>query len=311
MYFESIASDEIGFAMTLFVNYANEGLRSPIEPDAEAGLVDQEGGKRLFFTLSFGPLATVDEAKQKELLQTSLYRTFSCLWSHYAGDHRRESICARVFGFCCLMEKTRGALVEQWMVPSPLGPERIILHPAIVEAVASTELSAQGRMSERVLIADIYSCWRAMKPESLPRVPQGTALEKTWPSGRGELAALVRERDWSESALGSVERWPHSLRNYIDLLLACSFPMVVLWGPDLLQFYNDAYCDVMGVKHPAGLGQATRECWPEVWHFNESVYDKVLRGETLTFEDQLFPIHRYGFLEDAYLYPLLQPCTER
>ncbi len=84
------------------------------------------------------------------------------------------------------------------------------------------------------------------------------------------------------------------------MLLACNFPMIILWDTELLQFYNDAYRDIMGVKHPAGLGQPTRGCWPEVWQFNKPVYEKVLRGETLTFEDQLFPITRYGFLEDAY-----------
>lgn len=29
------------------------------------------------------------------------------------------------------------------------------------------------------------------------------------------------------------------------------------------------YRALMGLKHPQGLGQPTRECWPEVWHINE------------------------------------------
>lgn len=43
------------------------------------------------------------------------------------------------------------------------------------------------------------------------------------------------------------------LRMTVDLVLACAFPMIVLWGPDLLQFYNDAYRDIMGAKHPGGI----------------------------------------------------------
>ncbi len=76
--------------------------------------------------------------------------------------------------------------------------------------------------------------------------------------------------------------------------------MIVLWGPDLIQIYNDGYLSLMGTKHPAGIGQRTRECWPEVWHINEPIYARVWQGETLTFEDQLFPIIRRGFLENAF-----------
>jgi chemotaxis family two-component system sensor kinase Cph1 len=76
--------------------------------------------------------------------------------------------------------------------------------------------------------------------------------------------------------------------------------MVVLWGPELVQIYNEAYCGLMGSKHPAGLGQPTQECWPEVWHFNEPIYARVRVGEAVTLEDQLFPIARYGYVEHAY-----------
>ena len=84
------------------------------------------------------------------------------------------------------------------------------------------------------------------------------------------------------------------------MLLPSGFPMVALWGPDLVQIYNDGYRDIMGLKHPAGLGQFTRECWPEVWHINAPIYARVLQGETLTFEDALYPVMRHGLLEDAW-----------
>ena len=38
-----------------------------------------------------------------------------------------------------------------------------------------------------------------------------------------------------------------------------------------------------------------------VWKFNEPIYKRVWQGETLTLEDQLFPILRREFLEEAYL----------
>lgn len=121
-----------------------------------------------------------------------------------------------------------------------------------------------------------------------------------WITENGEAATLARKLDWSKTCLGPVEGWPDSLRSTVNLVLACSFPMVLLWGEELVQIYNDAYAAIMGKKHPAGMGLPTREVWPEVWEFNEPVYRRVLEGETLTFENQLFPITRQGFREDAY-----------
>lgn len=122
----------------------------------------------------------------------------------------------------------------------------------------------------------------------------------TWPTGSGEMATLVRDYAWSRTVLGKSQSWQQSLRTAVELTLSCQFPMFVLWGGDLIQIYNDAYRDLMGSKHPAGLGQATCDCWPEVRKINEPIYAQVLQGETLTFRDQLYPITRHGYLEDAY-----------
>ena len=112
--------------------------------------------------------------------------------------------------------------------------------------------------------------------------------------GAGEIWRLCREKDWRHSALGHVESWPESLRTTAELVLACSFPMVVLWGPDLVQIYNDGYAPILGAKHPWGLGIPTKECWPEAWDFNEPIYRRVFAGETVSFEDQLYRLLRRG-----------------
>lgn len=121
-----------------------------------------------------------------------------------------------------------------------------------------------------------------------------------WPFGSGEMAGLIRAYTWEQTSLGAVAGWPQSLRTIVDLVLASPIPMVLLWGPALVQVYNDGYSLVMGSKHPGGLGQMTRECWPEVWHINEPLYRKVFSGEAFTLEDSLYPINRHGYLEDAW-----------
>lgn len=106
--------------------------------------------------------------------------------------------------------------------------------------------------------------------------------QQSWPGGKSVTARLVRRIDWVNTPLGQPEDWPQSLRATVDMLLTCDFPMVALWGPELAQVYNDGYAGIMGDKHPAGMGQPTRECWPEVWRFNEPIYQKVRAGETVT-----------------------------
>ncbi len=119
-------------------------------------------------------------------------------------------------------------------------------------------------------------------------------------AGGGEMGARCRTVDWAATPLGSSDRWPAALRYSVSLALSNSFPMVVLWGPELVQVYNDGYRALMGGRHPAGLGQPTRASWPEAWHINAPIYEQVLRGETVYREDALIPRTRLGALEDAW-----------
>ena len=118
--------------------------------------------------------------------------------------------------------------------------------------------------------------------------------------GETEMARRCRALDWAATPLGPVGAWPASQRTAAQIVLAAAFPHVLLWGPDLVQLYNDGYCALMGAKHPAGLGQPTRACWPEVWHLNAPIYERVRAGETVLLEDALFPITRSGATEDAW-----------
>jgi CheY-like chemotaxis protein len=131
-----------------------------------------------------------------------------------------------------------------------------------------------------------------------------------WPFAQGEMAQRVREHDWAATSLGRLETWPASLRITVQLMLSHPFATIVLWGPDLTQIYNDAYRDLMGAKHPAGLGAPTRECWPEVWHINAPIYERVWQGESLVFEDALYPLARSGEVEDVWLSLTYSPVRD-
>lgn len=60
-------------------------------------------------------------------------------------------------------------------------------------------------------------------------------------AGDGEMCALMRSHDWSQTPLGPVEQWPQSLRTTVSIVVSTGHPMVLFWGQDLIQFYNDGY----------------------------------------------------------------------
>jgi hypothetical protein len=83
--------------------------------------------------------------------------------------------------------------------------------------------------------------------------------------GGGEMGALMRSHDWMKTPLGTPHEWPQSLKTAVRLLLTTQHPMFIWWGPELIQFYNDAYRQTMGPeRHPSALGQRGRDCWQEI-----------------------------------------------
>jgi PAS domain S-box-containing protein len=79
--------------------------------------------------------------------------------------------------------------------------------------------------------------------------------------------------------------------------------MFLWWGPELIQFYNDAYRPSLGNpgKHSKALGQRGEDCWTEIWPIIKPLIDQVMTGGESTWsEDQLIPILRNGKLEDVY-----------
>ncbi|MDN3547007.1 PAS domain-containing protein [Mucilaginibacter aquaedulcis] len=121
--------------------------------------------------------------------------------------------------------------------------------------------------------------------------------------GGGEMGALIRAHDWSQTSLGSPDQWPVSLRTTIGIVLNSRFPMFMYWGPDLICFYNDAYRPSLGIngKHPTLLGQPGKIFWAEIWHILEPMINQVLSGGGATWsEDQLIPFYRNGTIEDIY-----------
>jgi PAS domain S-box-containing protein len=116
------------------------------------------------------------------------------------------------------------------------------------------------------------------------------------------MGALMRAYDWSSTPVGPVAAWPQSLRTAIGVVLNSRHPMFIWWGPDLVQFYNDAYRRSLGSdRHPSALGQGGRECWAEIWPtIGPEVEAVMAAGEATWHEDHLVPITRGHRVQDVY-----------
>jgi PAS domain S-box-containing protein len=122
----------------------------------------------------------------------------------------------------------------------------------------------------------------------------------------------IREHDWGATALGPLPQWPTRLRVIVDLMLDSAEPMVVWWGPERLQIYNDAYAPrVAGMLESDALGQPAARTWQHGWATIEPFVEHVLRtGTSRTYDDFAFSIRRNGRLEEAYWSYSLTPIRE-
>lgn len=128
--------------------------------------------------------------------------------------------------------------------------------------------------------------------------------------GESESAALMRSLDWAATPLGVPESWPDSLRTLVPVMLTSPFPMRVQWGPDLVCLYNDGYRAIIGSsKHPAAMGRAMRDSFPEVWDRMGPAFANVLGGNVLSLDDELICLDRSGFLEECYFTASYSPIA--
>lgn len=124
------------------------------------------------------------------------------------------------------------------------------------------------------------------------------------------MGAAIRTYDWSSSSLGNPECWPRSLRNALRLVLAATHPMVIFWGPDLLEFPNDAMVRLLnptpGPYQVVGgkARESRRDIWPLMGPLLEAV---IVGGESRVLDDHLVGVCRHRVVEEIYLTIRLDP----
>jgi PAS domain S-box-containing protein len=120
-------------------------------------------------------------------------------------------------------------------------------------------------------------------------------------AGGGEMGARMQALDWSKTAVGPLEGWPHSLKTIVRIMLTSRYAMWMGWGRDLTFFCNDAYRPTLGVKHEWALGASARRVWAEIWTDIGPRAEAVLDGGGATWDEGLLLfLRRRGFPEETY-----------
>jgi signal transduction histidine kinase/chemotaxis response regulator CheB len=126
------------------------------------------------------------------------------------------------------------------------------------------------------------------------------AVEAIFSAG-GEMGRLMRATDWKTTAAGPVEDCSAALRAVLSTVLTCPLPMNLRWGRTAVQFYNDAYRDIIGDRHPSAFGRPVPRGWQEGAGNIESVLAEVYRtGAAVVVRDQPFALANEGGWQERY-----------
>ena len=115
------------------------------------------------------------------------------------------------------------------------------------------------------------------------------------------LPSTLQLVDWSATPLGPTSEWPQELMTAVRTLLPSRLPVMICWGEDLVQIYNDAFAPLLVDRHPGALGQSAPDCWADQWPRIEPLVEKFLAGDRALFNEErpLF-LNRHGYLEETY-----------
>ena len=120
-----------------------------------------------------------------------------------------------------------------------------------------------------------------------------------WLQSSSDMAERVIQHDWANTPLGPLEQWPDVLKTTVALCFASSFPQAIVWGPQLITIYNDAFIPILGNK-PYALGRPFSDIWREVWADVSHIADAAFQGHATYIENFPLVVERGQAREQAY-----------
>jgi serine phosphatase RsbU (regulator of sigma subunit) len=120
----------------------------------------------------------------------------------------------------------------------------------------------------------------------------------------------VLDHDWAATPLGAEAGWSATLRTAVSSCLNSRFPILLMWGPELVMVYNDAYAPLLGDRHPRSLGAPAADVWADIWPDIGPLVARVFAGESTYAEDMPLVMSRHGFVEETYFSFSFSPVVE-
>jgi len=184
--------------------------------------------------------------------------------------------------------------------------------PRVVRQQA-TAVGAHGHVAKADLSRELVpTIKRVLGSDGEKVFADSASIQESSSNGNLRLAELIAQKNWAETPIGPVENWSPTLRTLTNFLLANRFPLLLWWGSEYTQLYNDAYAPILGVKHPdQALGRPLRECWSEIWHVLKPLVDTPFHGGPATWlEDIELEINRFGSIEETHFTVAYSPVPD-
>ncbi|MDB5962005.1 MAG: response regulator [Massilia sp.] len=92
------------------------------------------------------------------------------------------------------------------------------------------------------------------------------------------LTGPAGTHDWSRSAIGAPEAWPHPLRLTVDIMFNTPLPMLLCWGQQRAVLFNQAYADLAGSGHAPAPGGAVPALLPAPLAAARDSFERAFAG---------------------------------
>jgi CheY-like chemotaxis protein len=111
---------------------------------------------------------------------------------------------------------------------------------------------------------------------------------------RPDIEQTTLPADWSTPALGPRSAWPSSLRLTLAIMLNSPLASVLMWGPQRVMLFNQAYAALLGGKGLLPPGGKVPALMPAVWGWNRAALDAAWQGAASSFMACELPVWRDG-----------------
>jgi len=117
----------------------------------------------------------------------------------------------------------------------------------------------------------------------------------------------MRSHAWESTSAGPVPQWPLGLKLAVRALLDAPLPMVLAWGGDCTQFFNDACLPLLGAQGEHALGADARRSWRPIVPAIDRIVACAMAGETAGGAGLTVDIDRAGYVETCHFNDVYAP----